>query len=402
MTTSNPTVRPSVPSSLPFSIEEFSDRRKRVRATMESRGIDILYVTSPANLFYLTGYEAIWYPNRLPLGLAMSRDRPEIVFFDWTRHDAYVATRVLCDEIVLFDYGSAPQKVAAAFVERGWTGHVVAIEWCSPNPAAPVMSELAGLLEQAGASLATGDWIVDQVRLYKSAAEVDRIRRAAAMADSAMLQLQKDLKPGMTELAVSAHLSSLLAQLGSEVAAMAPLVNSGPSAWMDTHAFPSKRRLEAGDVVTVDCCAVVDRYHVNLGRSFALGKPNARAAEILALAADSVLELQRLARLGEGPENAAAAADRFVRERIPPENVWWVGGYALGIALAPNWVGHTYLANDGLARCRLDPGYVSNFENVFIDREQGFEAASIDTILMTEMGLEVLSKVPRGLLPSAT
>jgi Xaa-Pro aminopeptidase len=142
----------------------------------------------------------------------MSRDRPEIVFFDWTRHDAYVATRVLCDEIVLFDYGSPPQKVAAAFVERGWTGRVVAIEWCSPNPAAPVMSELAGLLEQAGASLATGDWIVDQVRLYKSAAEVDRIRRAAAMADSAMSQLQKDLKPGMTELAVSAHLSSLLAQ----------------------------------------------------------------------------------------------------------------------------------------------------------------------------------------------
>lgn len=401
MTTSNPAVLASVPNSLPFSVEEYGARRKRVRAAMESRGIDILYVTSPANLCYLTGYEAIWYPNRLPLGLALSRDRPEIIFFDWTRHHAYVTTRVLCDEIILFDYGSAPQTVAASFVQRGWTRCLVAIEWCSPNPAAPVMSELAELLEKAGASLGTGDWIVDQVRLYKSTDEVDRVRRAAAIADSAMLQLQQDLKPGMTELAVSAHLSSLLAQRGSEVAAMAPLVNSGPGAWADTHAFPSKRQLEAGDVVTIDCCAVVDRYHVNLGRSFALGKPNARAAEILALAADSVLELQRLARLGEGPEHAAAAADRFVRERIPPENVWWVGGYALGIALAPNWVGHAYLANDGLARCRLDPGYVSNFENVFIDREQGFEAASIDTVLMTETGLEVLSKLPRGLLPSA-
>jgi Xaa-Pro aminopeptidase len=121
---------------------------------MESRGIDVLYVTSPANLCYLTGYEAIWYPNRLPLGLAIARDQPEIVFFDWTRHHAYVTTRVLCDEIVLFDYGSAPRTVVEAFSARGWSGRIVALEWSSLNPAAPLTSELAGLLRNAGATLA--------------------------------------------------------------------------------------------------------------------------------------------------------------------------------------------------------------------------------------------------------
>jgi Xaa-Pro aminopeptidase len=234
--------------------------------------------------------------------------------------------------------------------------------------------------------------------LYKSPTEVERVRRAAAIADDAMLQLGKDLKPGMTELEVSAHLTGLLAQRGSEIAAIPPLVNSGPTAWADTHAFPSRRKLEPGDVVAVDCCAVVDRYHANLGRTFSLGSPNPRAARLLALAADSILELQRLARLGEGPETAAAAAERFVRERIAAKHVWWVGGYALGIAMPPNWVGHTYLANDGVERCRWDPGYVSNFENVFIDAEEGFEAGTIDTVLMTDTGLEVLSSIPRVLL----
>jgi Xaa-Pro aminopeptidase len=179
---------------------------------------------------------------------------------------------------------------------------------------------------------------------------------------------------------------------------MPPLVNSGPTAWADTHAFPSRRRLQPGDVVAVDCCAVIDRYHVNLGRTFSLGSPNPRVAQMLALAADSIFELQKRARLGEGPEAAAAAADRFVRERIAAEHIWWVGGYALGIAFAPSWVGHTYLANDGLERCQWEPGYLSNFENVLIDREEGFEAASIDTVLMTDAGLEILSSVPRGLL----
>jgi Xaa-Pro aminopeptidase len=365
---------------------------------MDDRGIDVLYVTSPANLCYLTGYEAIWYPSRLPLGLAVVRDGEQTVFFDWTRHHAYVSTRVLCGEIVLFDYGSASQTVLNAFSSRGWSQRVVAIERCSPSPAAPVMSELANLLEKAGATLVAGDWIVDQIRLYKSPTEVERVRRAAAIADDAMLQLGKDLKPGMTELEVSAHLTGLLAQRGSEIAAIPPLVNSGPTAWADTHAFPSRRKLEPGDVVAVDCCAVVDRYHANLGRTFSLGSPNPRAARLLALAADSILELQRLARLGEGPETAAAAAERFVRERIAAKHVWWVGGYALGIAMPPNWVGHTYLANDGVERCRWDPGYVSNFENVFIDAEEGFEAGTIDTVLMTDTGLEVLSSIPRVLL----
>ena len=391
-------LRPPIPAGLPFRVEEYRVRHERVRAGMAACGMDLLYVTSPANLFYLTGYEAIWYPNRLPVAVAVDRESPELVFFDWTRHDAYVSTRVLCDEVVFLDYGRAPQMVADAFTQRGWNSRVIGIEWGSPNPSAPVMSAVTDLLRQSGSTLMAGDWLVDRIRLYKSPAELERIRRAGAIADSAMLQFQSDLHPGMTGLEASAHLTGLLAKGGSEVAAMAPLVSFGPTAWADTHAFPTRRPIEVGDVVNVDCCAVVDRYHVNLGRAFSMGKPNARAARILDLAADSVLELQRLARAGEGPEAAAAAADRYVRERIPAEQVWWVGGYSLGISFPPSWVGHTYLANDGPEKCRLDPGYVSNYENVFVDREAGFDAACIDTVVMTEKGLEVLSSLPRGLL----
>jgi Xaa-Pro aminopeptidase len=227
---------------------------------------------------------------------------------------------------------------------------------------------------------------------------MQRMYRAAAIADSAMLQLQNDLRAGQTAAEVSAHLHALLAQRGSAVAAMAPLVNAGPTAWMDTHGFPSQRPLQMGDVISVDCCAVIDGYHANLGRTFALGEPGGCAQRLIELAAGSFDELQRHAMLGEGPEFACAAADRYVRERIPQEQVWWIGGYALGIALPPSWVGLTYLANDGIEKCSWLPGYVSNFENVLMDRDEGFEAGCIDTIAMTETGLELLTKTPRELL----
>jgi Xaa-Pro aminopeptidase len=309
-----------------------------------------------------------------------------------------VRSRVLCDDAVFFAYGEAASTVARSFAERGWSNRTIGIEWSSPNPAAPVMTGVTEALRQAGAKTVPGDWVVDQVRLYKSAAELDRIRRAAAIADDAFRQLQRDLRPGMTELEVSAHLALLLAQRSSGIAATPPLIHSGPEAWRDIHSFPSNRRIETGDIISIDCCGVVDRYHANLGRTFSLGPPSERACRMVELAAGSLGELQSVARLGEGPETAATAADRYVRERLPAENVWWIGGYALGIGFPPSWVGHTYLANDGLERCLLLPGYVSNFENVLVDAEDGFEAGCIDTIVMTESGIELLSAIPREIL----
>jgi len=385
-----------------FPESEYEERERRVREGMAARGIDVLYVTSPANVFYLTGYEAIWYPWRLPLGCVVVREPATLLFCDWTRHEGYARLHARFDELVLFEYGGAGAAVAAAFAARGLADATVGVERHSLNPAAPVTEELAAALRAGGAEVVDGDWVVDDVRLYKSPAEVERVRRAAAIADEAFGKLSERLRPGLTELQVAALLGSLLADGGSEVAATPPLVCSGPTAWVDTHSFPSHRVLEEGDTVSIDCCAVVDRYHANLCRTFALGEPEPAARELLDAALGSVEALCAEARLGEGPERAAAAAERWVGERVAAEKIWWVGGYSLGIGLPPSWVGHTYLANDGLTKVTWQPGYVSNFETVMVDRESGCEAASIDTLLMTADGLEVLSQLPRGLIEVAT
>jgi Xaa-Pro aminopeptidase len=381
-----------------ISGDEYDARLSEVRGSMGAVGLDVLYVTSPPNIFYLSGYDAIWSPWRLPLGCAVVRRPAQLIFFDWTRHEGYAKLHARCDELVLFEYGEAGATVAAAFAERGLGSAAVGLERYGLNPAAPILVDLAAALEENGASVSEGDWIVDDVRLYKSPAELERIRQAGSIADESMATLRERLRPGMTELQAAALLTSLLADRGSEVPATPPLVCSGPTAWVDTHSFPSRRELEAGDTVSIDCCAVIDRYHANLCRTFAIGEPNSEAALLLDAAAGSVAELQRAARLDEGPEVAMAAAERWVHDRVPEEKIWWVGGYSLGIGLPPSWVGHTYLANDGLSKVTWRPGYVSHYATVMVDREGGFEAAAIDTIVMTEDGLEVLSDLPRGLL----
>jgi Xaa-Pro aminopeptidase len=388
----------NVPTTLAFPADELRARQERVRAVLEERGIDVLLVTSPANLVYLTGYEASWYPPRLPVGVAIHRAEPATVFFDWVRHDDYVALTTLFDELELFEYGTAPVELATAFARRGWAeGTTVAVEHFSPTPVAAVSTATHAALEAAGATVVPGDWIVDDLRLHKSSAEMERMLAGGRMLDIAFTALRDDLRPGMTELEVAARINTLLAEQGSEVAAQYPLVSSGPGAWADIHAFPSTRRLETGDVVSVDASAVVDRYHVNLSRTFSLGRANPRAAELLELSAVGLRTLCEQATLGESPRAAMLAADAAIRAVIPGENIWWIGGYNLGIAFPPSWVGHTYLADDGLSPVILEPGFTSNFETVLFDRHLGFEAAAIDTVVMSDDGLAPLSTLPREL-----
>jgi Xaa-Pro aminopeptidase len=388
----------NIPVSLPFGEAEHRARAARVRAELARRGIDALVVTSPANVFYLTGYEAAWFPPKLPVGVVVSQSSDDLVFLDWARHEDYVQRWALYDDVVLFEYDDWPTVLAAACAERGWAGGVVGLEPGATNPTAAVFARLSDDLRAAGTEVVDASLLVDDVRLLKTPAEIERIRRAAAIADDAFAALREQLRPGMTELEVAARAELLLAERGSEPAANTPFVSSGPEAWRDVHAFPSRRVLEAGDVLDVDICGVVERYHVNLSRAFSIGPAPAAARELVAKAEDAAAVLARAARLGEPLQVALAEAERSVRAEVPPERVWWIGGYSLGAAFPPGWVGHRYLANEIPEPLTWQPGYLSNFETVLVDEGMGISAPIIDSILMTDDGLEVLSTLPRELL----
>lgn len=386
---------PLEPAPRAFSDAEYAARADKVRTAMAAAGVDVLYVTNPANVIYLCGYEAVWYSPRLPLGVAVVREPAELVFFDWSRHQAYAELHSHCDDIVYFEYADAVDTVAATFAERGWTDASVALELAGTNPSGSTSMALWAAMEERASTLVSGDWLVDGIRAFKSPAEVTKIRAAGVMADQAMAALRTQLRPGMTELQVSARLHSLLADAGSEIASTQPLVSSGPTAWLDTHAFPSNRRLEVGDIVTIDCCGVVDRYHANLCRTFSIGEADPAAVALLNVGRLAVEEFCTQAKVGERPERAINAANELARTMVPAEKVWWIGGYGLGIGVPPSWVGHTYLDNSGPQQIDLAPGYVSNFETILVSEDDGFEAGSIDTIVVTDDAVEVLSTIPR-------
>jgi Xaa-Pro aminopeptidase len=364
---------------------------------MDRRGVDVLFVMSPANLCYLTGFESVWYPPRAPLGVVVSRHDERLVFLDYERHETLVRRTALFDDAVFYRYEDALDSIAAAFRDRAWSDGTVGVEWWTQTPGAPLVHQTVERLSALGAKVVAGDWIVDRVRAVKSEAEIECVRRAAEIVDVAFADLLESVRPGQTELQVAARLDAVMADQGGESAAIRSMVSAGPEVWCRTHSPPSRRALEVGDVMYVDACGVFNRFHVDLCRTVAIGRDHPDARRILEQTARSIEEVQRVVRRGDPLDVAQRVAEDFVFSRFPRDQVWWVGGYALGIAVPPSWVGHTYLSNDAFETFTWELGYVTNYENILFDREHGFTASYMETLLMTEAGIETLSRHPREL-----
>ena len=382
---------------LPFPEPEYRDRARRVRDEMSRRDVDVLFVMSPANLCYLTGFESIWYPPRAPLGVVVSQHDERLVFLDYERHETLVLKSALFDDAVFYRYDNALDAIAAAFRERGWSSGTVGVEWWTQTPGAPLVRETADRLAAIGARIVDGDWIVDRVRAVKSDAEIECVRRAGDIVDGAFADLLDNVRPGQTELQVAARIDAAMADQGGESAAIRTMVSAGPDVWCRTHSAPSRRPLEPGDLMYVDACGVFNRYHADLCRTVAIGRDHPEARRILEHTSRSVEAVQRAVRPGDRLDVAQRVAEEWVLSQIPREQVWWVGGYALGIAVPPSWVGHTYLSNDAFETFTWQPGYVTNYENIVFDRESGFTASYMETLLMTGQGIQSLSRHPREL-----
>jgi Xaa-Pro dipeptidase len=145
--------------------------------------------------------------------------------------------------------------------------------------------------------------LVRRQRMVKSPYEVEQLRRAAAILDQAHQTVPELLKPGMTELELSAALEYRLRVLGhqglvrvrnldlelfyghvlSGVSGLAPAYVDTPSGGAGlSHAFPqgpSLKPLAPNEPISIDLAACVNGYVVDMTRMYALGELPERAWE---------------------------------------------------------------------------------------------------------------------------
>lgn len=164
--------------SAPFSISEYRARLDRVRKVMSREGIDLLYLSSPESMYYISGYEAEWYQatgpkDWLPMsGIAVHIDHDKFILFD-EEEEAILGryTSISTDTRISEGFTPMPGDIIKGLKEEGWLGGRVGLEMWSYRPNRAVSEMFQALLEVEGCTVIDGTDVVREVRALKSPQE---------------------------------------------------------------------------------------------------------------------------------------------------------------------------------------------------------------------------------------
>jgi Xaa-Pro aminopeptidase len=144
-----------------------------------------------------------------------------------------------------------------------------------------------------GIDLVSSDPVMDPLRMVKDDGELALMREAQRVAGIGMDRARELLRPGVTAHEIATEALYAMLRAGAERTSTPIYVNFGIETCM-LHGRRSPKPLEAGELAIIDLTPMVEGYCANLARTFVLGEPDARQAELLAAYAE-VVEGARLA-----------------------------------------------------------------------------------------------------------
>jgi Xaa-Pro aminopeptidase len=386
----------------PFPPEEYRARLERIRARMAKDRIDTLFLTAPESLNYVSGYQCEWYqaqsPKQWPAssGIAVNVNADRFIHFDTERELVLSRYCSVAEDTRIFPPTSMRDGIAFIAAELralGWLAGTVGIEMWSYRPNRVISHRFEDAFAAAGAKVVDGTDVLRELRWVKSPAEMACIVEAGRIAEIGLLAARDAIRPGATELEVYGAMVHAMAVAGGENPGITQPVLSGRKT-NAPHAMASRKAMRKGELVLVDCSGVFKRYHANMARTFSLGEPAGDVLDVARRAVGSMDVLRGLLR----PNLPVAELNETLLRYYKDQGLWqdrgWIGGYEMGIAFPPDWVGNFVF--DFLSPINADrvfePGTAVNYENqFFMPRHEGMYFM-IETLVFEENGARMLAE----------
>lgn len=311
-----------------FSTEEFMGRVQRVQAEMARRGIDVLLLHAPENIYYLTGHQTSGYfayqvllvpPRGDPRLLLRYLERGNVEEYAW-----------LGDYETWREGEDVVQKTIDLVNEGGGSVTTIGLEKGVWFLTAAVAEQLARGLPYSMFADATR--LVDEIRAIKSDAEIGYLRRAGAIAEIEQAAALAALAAAVTETEVAAAVFAAGITAGCEYTGLPHHIMSGYRSDV-CHANWSSKVIEHGELVLLELYGCVERYHATQMRCVSVGPPSdqvRRAVDVVIAAQDAALAAMK-------PGASARAVDALVRQPVREIRADYFNrtGYSTGIGFPP-------------------------------------------------------------------
>jgi Xaa-Pro dipeptidase len=378
-----------------FPLDEYRQRVERIRRQMESLGVQTLFLSAPDSICYVDGYRSEWYQGQSPVdpawypasGIAINVDADQPVHFE--DEDELILARITTVGSQLrvgrHEAGALVDQIVEGLAQMGWLSGTVGLEMWAGRPTRGYSEVFQAALESKGARVVDATNVVRKIRRIKSDREIGCVREAQRIADIGMRAAVTRIAAGVTELDVYAEMTYAMGKAGGEPAAITlPVASGGKSAC---------------DIVNVDICGVYQRYHANMARTVSVGEPSAAVAERCTKTAEAVRVVTDVLRPGLPVRDLLSVLEEYYRHEEILDELWWVGGYELGIALPPDWVGGWFFDTwTDPGEDALDPGLVTNLETNFYLPELAGLTMQINTLVFTDKSAEVISGLSPDLI----
>lgn len=377
----NPAARPA---RLPDSSVLFpATRLDLARKAAEDAGLDALLISPGADLRYLTGYHALPL-ERLTCLVVPAAGDPFLVVPGLEEPAAKASPAgSLGMEIIGFGetddaYGLIARRLPPgtrlfAVDNHMWAEKLLAFQAAMPGA-------------QAGLA---GD-VLSVLRMRKSPAEVDALRRAGAAIDRVHRRMGEWLRAGRTEREVGRDIADAIVAAGHATVDFV-IVGSGPNSASPHHEV-SDRVIRAGDPVVVDIGGTThEGYCSDSTRTYAVGEPPAAFRELYEVLLRAQTAQTDAVRPGLTAEQLDAVGRDIIRDAGYGEHFIHRTGHGIGLESHEE----PYIVA-GSSRS-LEPGMAFSVEpGIYLPGTYG--ARIEDIVVCTEHGGERLNLTGRDLV----
>ena len=230
----------------------------KIAEKLSAYELDGMLLTCEANRFYASGFHSTGTD-----GVALVTREGNFYFTD-SRYIEAAHNKVQDAEIAMTDAAHPYVDLINAAMEKT---HVQKLGF---EDAYMTVADYRHYSEKLHCQLVPATELLISLRQSKDEEEIQRMIAAQRIAEAALDQIVKEIRPGVTEKEIAARLQYLMLAGGAENMSFDPIVASGPNGSMP-HAVPTDRKIQDGDFVTMDFGCIYQGYCSDMTRTVAVG-----------------------------------------------------------------------------------------------------------------------------------
>lgn len=382
-----------------FEKEEYEIRISKVRKSMDEKNIEVLIVTDPSNMAWLTGYDGWSFYVHQCVVLSLEGE-PFWYGRGMDTNGAKLTVFMQHENIIGYpdDYVQNPEKhpmdyLSEILTEKDWAQKTIGVEKDNYYFSASCLESLQRNLVQANFVDSTG--LVNWQRTVKSPRELEFMRKAAKIVEKMHARIFEVMEPGMrkNDLVAEIYHSGITGTEdgGGDYAAIVPMTPTGadasaPHLTWDDQPIPNN----SGTFFEIAGC--YRRYHCPLSRTIYLGQPPQKYLDVEKAVLEGIEAGLEAAKPGNFAEDIEAAWRKTIAKYGYEKESRC--GYAIGLSYPPDWGERTVSFRKG-DKTVLEPNMTFHFMPALWFDDWGLETT--ESIVITDSGVETLANVPRKL-----